>query len=156
MTSPKSTINSLIPSIIVVDVKFELNAWVGSTLAFKTSISVSNSNIAPDTVAAVVPIAPAVIVPSSASCSLIASARVVAVVVNACVGSTKSWIFRNSLAKTGTAVPATDAPSIAPPLIEVTVTVASFVESTPPKFEPLMSIVSLTAYPVPAVVIATL
>ena len=61
--------------MIVDELNVLSKAWVGSTLAFNTSISCSNSNIAGPTVEAVVPIAAAVIVPNSASCSLIAPTR---------------------------------------------------------------------------------
>ena len=60
-----------------------LRDCVGSTYVLRVSISVSNSAIAPDTVDAVVPIAPAEIVPSSASISLIAVVAVEAEVVRA-------------------------------------------------------------------------
>ena len=59
--------------MIVDEVNVPLKACVGSTLALRTSISFSSSAIAVETVDAEVPIAPAVIVPSSASSSLTAA-----------------------------------------------------------------------------------
>ena len=79
---PISVSCSFKASITVVAVNDPAKACVGSTLAFNTSISVSNSSIAGPTVEAVVPIADALIVPSSASCSLIADLKSGAVVVN--------------------------------------------------------------------------
>ena len=70
---PKSLSNSLIASGKVVAVV--VRVCVGSTNVINLSLSESSSLIAVETVLAVVPIAPAVIVPSSASNSLMAPAR---------------------------------------------------------------------------------
>ena len=142
VTLPMSVINSLSPSMTVVETKLAWKVWVGSTLAFRVSISTSNSDTASVKLVAVVPILAAltspasvlnsrsaaeilraskpvkVILPMSLSCSLIASASVTAVVVNVVPMSVK--VFRESISTSNSDTASVRLDAVVPILAAVT------------------------------------